>query len=219
MPQNQVETAAADPDAPRGNMKSKKILEAACEVFLEHGFSASADMIQQAAGVSKATIYAHFGSKEALFIAAVEQLCGEITAPLRLAESAPGRLREALTMIARTYLTQAISPTGLGLARVVIAEAPRFPQLGRTFFLAGPRVFCSIVGEHLARGVESGEIELSAIGVESAANQFFSLVRGEPQMEFFMHPQSRPSEAQLEHWANIAVTTFMRAYGKPDQAR
>ena len=54
--------------------KKDRVAIAATDVFLTHGFSAATtDMIQQAAGVSKATVYASWSSKEALFSAVIEQ--------------------------------------------------------------------------------------------------------------------------------------------------
>src|SRR6185312_14690775 len=52
------------------------ILEAARALFLEVGYGAtSVDAIARAAGVSKATLYGHFPSKEALFEAVVVAQC------------------------------------------------------------------------------------------------------------------------------------------------
>jgi TetR/AcrR family transcriptional regulator, mexJK operon transcriptional repressor len=199
---------------PPVNEKARTILSAAQAVFLAHGFSAAtADMIQQAAGVSKATVYAHFASKEALFVAAIQQQTAVFMESLRQAQVASGDLRANLKSIGRSYLAQALAPGALALLRVVIAEAERFPQLARTFYLAGPRTASAIVGEQLARGIESGGIDVSDIGLEEAANHFLSLLRGEPQLQCLLHPRSKPSKAQIEHWTEIAVTTFLLAYG------
>jgi AcrR family transcriptional regulator len=60
-------------------------------VFLANGFSAATtDMIQQAAGVSKSTVYSHYPNKEALF-AAVE-LLGEHFLAFRDSEGRVGLL-------------------------------------------------------------------------------------------------------------------------------
>ena len=48
--------------------KAESVLSAAKRAFLSAGFGAvSMDTIAREAGVSKATVYAHFGSKEDLF--------------------------------------------------------------------------------------------------------------------------------------------------------
>ena len=55
------------------NAKAVAIMQAAKALFLEHGFGAvSMDQIARQAGVSKATVYAHFTSKEKLFWHAFE---------------------------------------------------------------------------------------------------------------------------------------------------
>ena len=54
----------------------ESILAAAKRAFLAAGFGAvSMDTIAREAGVSKATVYAHFGSKEELFGAVIEREC------------------------------------------------------------------------------------------------------------------------------------------------
>ncbi|MFF5721585.1 TetR/AcrR family transcriptional regulator [Streptomyces buecherae] len=60
---------------PAGRLAAKReaILQAAVAIFLREGYDrASVDAIAEEAGVSKQTIYNHFGGKERLFLAAVE---------------------------------------------------------------------------------------------------------------------------------------------------
>ncbi|KOQ92535.1 TetR/AcrR family transcriptional regulator, partial [Pluralibacter gergoviae] len=62
---------------PAVSAKAQKVLAGAKSIFLARGYSAATtDMIQQAAGVSKSTVYAYYPNKEALFTAVVEQQCG-----------------------------------------------------------------------------------------------------------------------------------------------
>ena len=196
------------------NGKAQTVLRAARNVFLTHGFSAATtDMIQREAGVSKSTVYAHYANKEALFVAVIQAECAEFTLSVRAIQSQPGKLRETLTALARAYLHVVVSPAGLSLFRVVIAEAPRFPDLARTLYLAGPQAIANIVSQHLAGAVASGEIDLSEIGRDGAASQFVNLVRSEPQLQCLTHPGASPSLAQIDQWTNATVTTFLRAYG------
>src|ERR687894_330345 len=56
--------------------KPRAILDAAAELFLAQGFaSVSMDAVARRAGVSKATLYAHFPGKDALFAAVVAERC------------------------------------------------------------------------------------------------------------------------------------------------
>jgi AcrR family transcriptional regulator len=59
---------------PKGKDNSTLIIDAASRLFLEHGYAAtSMDVVAQQAGVSKATVYALFESKDNLFAAMIER--------------------------------------------------------------------------------------------------------------------------------------------------
>jgi len=58
----------------RPRLAAERLLDAAAEVFAEQGFvGATMDAVATRASTTKPTLYAHFGSKEALFAAAVER--------------------------------------------------------------------------------------------------------------------------------------------------
>lgn len=192
------------------------MLRAARTVFLAHGFSAATtDMIQRQAGVSKSTVYEHYANKEALFAAVIESECAASMANVRnVGSRAAGGLRETLTALARAYIEVVLSPGGLALYRVAVGEAPRFPDLARTFYQAGPRVIRAMVAEHLAIAAASGEIDVSTLGVDTAAGVFVALVRGDAYIQYLTHPEAKPTDAQLDEWVELAVATFLRAYGR-----
>lgn len=206
--------APAMPTSPEPGDKVRPVLEAATTVFLRDGFSAATtDRIQRAARVSKATLYACFPTKEAMFAAVIERQCATMAEAMRAIPSAPGDIRRTLTVTGQAYLGFVLSPDGLALYRVATAEAMRFPTLARHFYLAGPRVIIAGIGERLAAASQAGEIDIGSIGTEAAASLFISLLRGEGQMECLTHPDARPSAAQIDHWVALAVETFLRAFG------
>jgi len=171
-------------------------------------------MIQREAAVSKSAVYAHYSTKEALFIAVVEAECRTFTDKMRGIEFRPGGIKEALKVLARTYLDILLSPSGLALARVVIAEAPRFPALAHTFYLVGPNVVVHIVSEYFQQAAASGEIDMSLVGYETASKLFLSLVRSEPQIQSLTHPDLQLTNEQIDGWVDSVVTTFLQAYGR-----
>ena len=87
----------AGPGRPKDLGKRAAILEAAKRMFTHSGFErASMDQIAAEAGVSKLTVYSHFGDKDSLFAAAVQSHC-ELALPSSLFEPAPQvPLREGL---------------------------------------------------------------------------------------------------------------------------
>ena len=195
--------------------KAMVVMAAARSVFLSHGFSAATtDMIQRAAGVSKATVYAHYPTKEALFIAVIDAECERFIASIRALRFQSMRPDDVLLALAQAYLEIVLSPSGLDLFRVVVADAPRFPELARKFYLAGPHTLSEIVAAHLDEAAERGEMDFSAVGRDVAASLFVNLVRGELQLQCLTHPGSVPSAAQRDLWARAAVTTFVRAYAR-----
>ena len=208
-PQSPQSTGAARDD------KAAAVLAGARAVFLTHGFSAATTgMIQQAAGVSKATVYARYPTKEALFHAVVEAECDRLLGVVRATETRSRKLASVLTALAQAYLGLVLSPEVLALYRAVIGEAPRFPALARQFYLIGPHGFNLIVEQRLEEAAAQGEVDFSSVGLEMAAIHFVNLVRGEAQMQSLTHPGSIPSQAQCDQWAAAAVTTFVRAFGR-----
>ncbi|MED5500642.1 MAG: TetR/AcrR family transcriptional regulator [Pseudomonadota bacterium] len=199
--------------------KARAVLDAARDIFLANGFAgATTDMIQQAAGVSKSTMYAHYPNKEALFAAVVEAECEQFLKTVRKPKLTGERLSDILNSMAQAYLEIVLSQDGLALYRMIVAEAPRFPELGRRFYLAGPATINGIVAERLQTAASRGELDLGGIGVDSAAALFVNMVRGEAQMQCLMHPDAPASAAQRDQWAKDAVTAFLRAFQKRAEA-
>ncbi len=197
--------------------KQLTVLQAASDVFLEHGFSAATtDMIQKRAGVSKATVYAFRTSKEALFSAVIENQCEKMTRSVRNILSASGDLDGTLHKLGYAYLEIIFSAKGLALYRVVMGECQRFPALGHIFWQSGPATIVKMVEEHLVNAVQAGDISLQRTGPHLAARQFVSLLRGEFYNEYLTHPAAIPTDVQIERWVEQAVETFLLAYRCPE---
>ncbi len=59
--------------------RRERILDVATELFLQHGYKrTTVDDIAVAAGISKGSVYLHFESKEAVFAAASQHVCGDV---------------------------------------------------------------------------------------------------------------------------------------------
>ena len=99
------------------------------------------DEIAALAAVSKQTVYKQFADKESLFSEIVTSTVEEVAEPihdevLELQDS--GDLEADLRGLARQLLRRVMQPRILQLRRLVIGEAGRFPELGRTFYEQGP---------------------------------------------------------------------------------
>jgi len=193
--------------------KAREVLVGARSVFLAKGFAATTtDMIQQAAGVSKSTVYAHYPNKEALFVAVVEAECARFLKTINEITFSGKCLADILLAIAQAYLEIVLSHDALALYRMVVAEAPRLPELGRRFYLAGPATINNIVAHRLEVAVSNGELDLGGIGLVSAASLFVNMVRGEAHLQCLTHPNTPASAVQRDQWAKDAVFAYLRAF-------
>ncbi|MBJ6108663.1 TetR/AcrR family transcriptional regulator [Hymenobacter sp. BT523] len=115
--------------AKRGAELRTEMLFAAKAVFLEVGFErASMDRIAAQAGTTKRTLYAHFASKENLFLAVFDFVLDlqqhRLQGP---ADYAPGT-EQALVLFCARFLNAILSEKPVRLCRLAITEAERFPQ-------------------------------------------------------------------------------------------
>ena len=164
------------PPAPVGR-KMETVTRAARELFLDQGFSAtSMDAIAKAAGVSKATLYAYFPSKETLFAFLIMAECEGLERDLPLPDLSEG-LYPALQKFARQYVRVFIERKDIAFVRTIANESNRFPDLGRLFYESGPLATIRRLAQFLdeAKAKDLLEFEDSIM----AATQFLSLIRGE----------------------------------------
>lgn len=163
------------PSGERAARKRAAIIDAARAQFLAHGFGVGVDQIASAAGVSKVTIYNHFGSKEDLFTEvvgdALEQALGESARAMSRRLTADDDIREVLTGAARGWVEGIAQDEVLALRALIAAESHRFPQLGRAWRAQGPDRFA----KPLAAALESCA-DLRIDDMEVAILQFYALV-------------------------------------------
>ena len=190
--------------------KHDAILDAAKRVFLREGYSASMDLVSAEAGVSKQTVYNHFASKEGLFRAIVDDLASALLDVLveRVSTRAdPARTLEAL---ARRFLTLLLMPSSLALHRMLVAEAPRFPDLAREIYLGGAARAVDELAAYLEDQNRSGMLAVEDPAL--AADQFFGALRGNLQLRALLSPRDMPGEAEIERALEHAVRGFLRAH-------
>ena len=208
--------AAPEQGPARAERKRQVIAEAATEAFLSNGYSrTSMDDIARLAGVSKQTIYMHFGDKEHLLFDVVTTIMTTASRPFDddihlLGDS--DDLEKDLRDHARRQLFVVMQPRPLQLRRLVIAEAVSFPQLGRSFYEHGPgrtiNELTSVFRRLDARGL------LRVADARRAASDFNWLIMSEPiNKAMLLGDDQPPSRSSITKWADQAVRTFLAAYG------
>src|SRR5262250_2572541 len=160
------------------NSKAESILAAAKRSFLTAGFGAvSMDTIAREAGVSKATVYAHFSGKEELFGAMVGRVCERHFETFSAHELDPTDVRTSLTTLGRRFLDLVLSPDAIAVHRIIVAEVTRFPALGEVFWRSGPERTLGQIEAFMRRATAAGSLEIAQPRL--AAEQFVGLIRGE----------------------------------------
>jgi AcrR family transcriptional regulator len=191
--------------------KALKVIKSAREVFLAEGFgAASMDQIARAAGVSKATLYAHFTSKQTLFGAVIAEECSRMAGALFAPGADHTDVRKILTRLGRNFSELVLDPVKLAGYRVVVAEAGRFPELGEAFYRAGPaRVVATLAG-YLGEMSDAGYLDVPM--PKLAASQFLGMIKAEHYMRRLFAIADEPGDPTPADVIDAAVEVFMRAY-------
>ncbi|MGX1268414.1 TetR/AcrR family transcriptional regulator [Streptomyces phaeoluteigriseus] len=174
-----VDSGKQPPSGPRAELKRRAIVRAARELFLREGFGVGMDAIAAEAGVSKVTVYNHFGSKEALFTAVITSALDE---PLGQASSAALEklpdaedLRGALLDAARTWVHAVrTNKDVIALRNLMVAEQHRFPELGQAWHGRGPEAHHPAVSGALRTLADQGRLVIPDL--EAAIIQLYTLL-------------------------------------------
>lgn len=211
MSRTTAQTRARTAGRPKDPSKGAAILEAAKQLFVEQGFDGvSMDQIAAAAGVSKLTVYSHFGDKESLFAAAIGCKC-ENQMSNGLFAIDPGKpLRERLLGIGRAFFAMCTSKDAISVQRTVTTQATA-PKLGKLFWEAGPRRVHAAMEALLAGEIAAGALDIP--DVHRACGQFFCLLKGEAHMRMLCG-YAAPSANEAEAHVQASVDMFLRAYAR-----
>lgn len=190
-------------------VKSEAILDAASDVLGERGLGASIEAIARHAGVSKQTIYNHFGSKTALIEALVARRVSHITAPLRVQGGADQPV-ETLAALARTLIAIVSNVRAYSLIRVTVQGAGAMPELAKAVFEAGPMTTRTLIADFLAAETKAGRM---AVDDPMEAAEFFAgMCSGHRQFRALMGMEVSADPEQIDHLAQAVAKRFFRAY-------
>jgi TetR/AcrR family transcriptional repressor of mexJK operon len=188
--------------------KHEAILDAAVEVLAERGVHAPIEEVARRAGVSKQTIYNHYGSKTELVRTLVERRRNRITAPLDRA--APGdRVEDTLASYAQAILELMVTPNSIQLLRMGVTSATEMPDLARTIYDAGSRASRYRLAEFLATAPRA---EVVIEDPAQAAELFLGMVTGGVQIRLLLGLESEIQPDGIPGRARACARRFVRAH-------
>lgn len=190
--------------------RDERLLDIATRMFLEQGFDAtSMDGLAEAAAIGKATLYARYTDKGALFADVLRRRILQVYGPL---EEEFGRtpqgsdLEETLWRVADRLMEKALSESAVTLGRILSAQGPRFPDLARLAVTEGYGRQLRLIETILSRFVDDPRYALADQPL--AADLFLSLVLGRATRFAIYGLALDPT--QLERRTAAAVRLFVR---------
>ena len=204
------------PGRPSDQAKRQTIIEAASRRFFDEGFAAtSIEQVAADAGVSKVTIYNHFGDKRALFTAAVELECEKMRGYFSIEDPEAGPIRERLQAIGEGMSAFLSRPEMIAFERRIAAETEHEPSIGLAFLEAGPWRMKSAFSQFLQHAHDKGE--LSVPDADLAAEQFAALIKGMGDLD--QRFGKEVSQEDRERRISGAVKVFLAGYAAPAMAK
>lgn len=160
------------------------------------------------AGTTKPTLYKYFPTKEQLFGAMMHIRRDDLLVTVE-----PGdltRMVEQLHRFAWHYARMVMHPDMLALARLIIGEAQRFPQIGRSYQESGPDALLEGLMTLLTHLRDAGQLRFD--DAELAAEDLWGLILSAPRNRALHDPEWTPEEPDLARYIENGLSVFLRAY-------
>lgn len=191
--------------------RERRILEAMERVVAAVGLAGtSMDTIAREAGMSKRTVYAVFGNRDALFTAWVRGVRASVVRPLAPAERALP-LAERLERLLRRDVEDGVAAARLTVLRAVVAEAERRPQLARALLREGADAARTIVRDELDHARARGEIAVD--DTAAAAVLLCDMVHPSPLDRLLDPERGPPTKAEAGARLALAIDIFLNGVG------
>jgi len=191
-----------------------EMLMAASNLFIEQGFGdTTMEAVAKRAGISKKTIYGFVTTKEKLFEAVMQDHMAHADLP-----ELPDRVADAkaLELALATYLNRLaaaiLNCTAVGLFRLTVAEASRFPGVAQSFFREGALRHINQVAGWLEAQAKAGLISLTDPVL--AARILTSFIILDPLRAAAMGLQELPSPADMDVRVRMVTGIFVNGCAK-----
>ncbi len=189
--------------------KEKRILAAAQMIFANEGYSgATMDAVAAQAGLTKPTLYQYFAKKEALFAAMMSARRDDMLLAFEGPKGAP--MVAQLHAFAWAYADTVMRPDLLSLARLIIGEVQRFPEIGQTYQASGPDRVLKGMMAYLSAQRDSGRLVFN--DAELAAQDLWGLILSAPRTRALYQPDDPPRRADVARYVENGLRVFLKAY-------
>lgn len=191
----------------------RHILNVAATEFLTRGYAeASVSSIAIEAGVSKKTIYARYPNKDALLMAIAADMATRsyegVTKAMAATDGEPAHvLTQFATEVGRTWA----SAEAIGVYRLIVSEAARFPQLA-TIYRETMERFRRGLADYLQQQCDAGTLHIG--DVDAASHQFGMLAYGDIRERGLLGEPV--TDEEIKAGARRTVKVFLEGYAAPN---
>jgi AcrR family transcriptional regulator len=207
-------TRIQGPGRPKDMEKRAAILAAAKSLFVRNAFAGtSMDAIAAEAGVSKLTVYSHFGDKDNLFREVIRARINDLLPEDTYLHDADASADATLLRVALVHARLDCDAETVGTFRAILGDCRQGnPRFGRLLWEEGTLRTHGLMERLLQRMVDAGQLAID--DVPRACVQFFALIKGDLFMRrmFGCVDCGESYAAEIEATARAGVATFLRAY-------
>jgi AcrR family transcriptional regulator len=201
----------------RGEQLRRHILFVAKDVFLETGYErASMDTVAMRAETSKRSLYAHFESKDKLFLAVLDLIRELYLSALKTPDAYAEDPVEAVTRFCGRFLQLMVWEPQVRTCRLSIAEAERLPGSSNAYF---DRIFAGTyerLSSYLARQYamdHAGSMALAEDLLDRAVLP--RLMRTLLSVEDVIKGKDKPEDADLAEDVDLAAIRLLVSAALP----
>lgn len=183
--------------------KRAEIVAIATRSFLERGYDAtSMSAIAEELGGSKATLWGHFGSKDELFAAVIDQQVETFSRDIDEVLSTQAFSLPALRRACLRYLDCLLRDNAVRLFTLVISEGKRFPEITEMFYSRGPAKVRNATKAFYATGLPESEAARLTQLTLAAMSGYRSEILLRP-----VKPSTAEQEAFVESFVDLVAAT------------
>ena len=202
------------PGRPKDMEKRAAILAAAKALFIRNAFAGtSMDAIAADAGVSKLTVYSHFGDKDNLFREVIRSRIQDLLPEETYRFEQRTDIRETLLRVALTHAHLDCNAETVGTFRAILSDCRQGnPRYGKLIWEEGATRTHGLMERLLQQAVDAGQLEID--DVPRASMQFLTLIKGNLMMRQMFGCTNCPESylKEIEATARAGVNTFLRAF-------
>lgn len=187
--------------------KRQLIINAAEELFSQHGYGASMDSISKLADVSKQTVYSHFKTKDALFEICMKNKVLEFQKN-RVSFDLSKPIEEILFKLGVNLQQTLLQPGAINTYRNAVSQVDAHPEFAATYLEHGPNRSLERLSNYLDQKIEDGTIHLTNSSADTAI-QLLLMFHGKTVYWRYLGEDIDDSQQQQEDYIKSCVDMFL----------